>query len=231
MIIPLVGCSKKDDTATPTVVIQTPLQILQARANASDSTNARQDQTDIDLSNRITTEIATVSHYDDAPIIARLVALEGLNVSTIAAQIAFLNLWIQDYESDNISTRLSVVEARLVATPTPTVNATPTPTANVTPTPVPMGLLTKPIAYSPAIGNVSVVNGSVLFQWSDCNASLYEFWFGNNSNNLELWDTLDSDVQSFLWVAPEPNTYYFWRIRAVVGTTVKSSSFWFKTSP
>jgi len=235
MIIPLVGCSKSEDT--PTATIKTPIQLVNDRVNNSDMINTRQDQSLLDLSNRITTEVGAVTHYDDAPILARIVALEGLNLSAISAQITYLTLQLQDIADDNLSARLTALETKVNAhiTATPTVNATPTPTANVTPTPTavptPIGSLTKPIALYPTIGNTTVINGSILFQWTECNATVYEFWFGNNSNNLALIDTLDSDVQSFLWPATDSDTYYFWRIRAIVGTTVKSSSFWFKTSP
>jgi hypothetical protein len=112
MIIPLVGCSKKDETETAKV--KTPIQLLTDRVNASDIKNALQDQTDFDLSTRITNEIAAVSHYNDAPIIARIVALEALNwsnISSITEDIAWHNSRLSSLENYNVSPRLTTLES------------------------------------------------------------------------------------------------------------------------
>lgn len=117
MIIPLVGCSKKTDTTTPKVIPLTPEQIQNNRINASDTVDARQDQNITDLSNRITTEIAAVAHYNDAPIIARIVALEGSNTSTLPLNISdnsyitWLTTRITSLENLNIYARLNSLES------------------------------------------------------------------------------------------------------------------------
>ncbi len=230
----LVGCTKDD--STDKVVIKTPMQLLTDRVNTSESTNVRQDNDLLNHGSRIGTLETTVSGltaFDPAPITARIVALEGLNLSTWIAQISYINLQIVDLADDNCSTRLTALENKVNShiTATPTVNATPTPTANVTPTPtaIPVGLLSKPIAIYPEKGNISVPIGEINFEWSDCNATVYEFYFGNDPTNMSMLDSnIDSDVFNYnLYV--NTSDYYYWRIRAIVGTSVKSSSFWFKT--
>jgi hypothetical protein len=144
MIIPLVGCSKKADTTTPKVVPLTPMQVLTNRVNNSDTINARQDQNLIDLSNRMTTEIAAVSVFDHTPFTDRLVALEGLNMSTFVADLAFLNVRLATYDSYNISARLAALEARPLYAPTPNASVTPTPT----PTSTPSGVNHPPVILS-----------------------------------------------------------------------------------
>lgn len=234
----LTGCKKDDTTSTATPTVKTPIQQLNEsvwlyRTN-TDNALATHWASITDLVTRVGTLETTVSGltaFDPAPLTARVVALEGLNMSALSAQVSYINLQIADLADDNLSARLSALESRvnthITATPTPTANVTPTPTVNATPTPV----VTKPVAIYPTVGSV-IPNGSVMFQWTECNATVYEFWFGDNSNNMTPIDIeLYSDTQSFLWAAPNPDTYYFWRIRAISGTTVKSSSFWFKTAP
>jgi hypothetical protein len=144
MIIPLVGCSgKKDATTAAKTVPLTPMQILTNRVNNSDAINLAQDQTDIALSNRITTEIAAVSQVDLSPLTNRVVALEGLNMSTFGADLAFLNVRLATYDSYNISARLAYLESRINASPTPT--ATPN---GSTPTPTPSGVNHPPVILS-----------------------------------------------------------------------------------
>lgn len=230
-----VGCTKKQTTTNTSTL--TPLQALnesiQSRFEAIWVVDNRQDSDLTNHANRIGVLETASTPIDLAPLTNRVSALESLNMSAISAQVSYFNLWIEDYDAENISDRLTVLEARfnshingsVTPTPTPNASSTPTPTPIVTPT----GILTKPVAITPTVGNVSVQNGSIVFQWTECNASVYEFWFGSNSNSLVLIDTLESDVLSFLWPAPDSNTYYFWRVRAIVGTSVMSSSFWFKT--
>jgi len=219
----LVGCNKDEET-TPTATAKTPIQLLNESVDTRITAvyielGKKATNTDLSaLANRVGT-LEGQSAPDLSSIESRLEGLESLNISDsfsdILADIAFLKIQFQDI---------------IDAVPTPSVTPTPTPTgATPTPTTIPLGILTKPTAISPVIGETNQPNGSVLFAWSDCNASVYEFWIGTNTNNMLLIDTLDSDVQSFLWPCPESDTYYFWRIKAIVGTTSKSSSFWFKT--
>lgn len=211
-----VGCSKKSDTAK--VTPKTPIQLANDRINASDTINTRQDQNLIDLSNRITTEIAAVSHYNDAPLIARVTALEAFNISDLIAQNAYQNIRLASLESYNISARLATIEARLNASVTPT----PVPTSNCT-------SVTKPVAIYPELGNMSIVNGSILFRWQDSNASGYEFWFGTNPASLLKVDTLSKDALFYQFPATSPNTYYFWRVVAISPCGNLSTMWWFKT--
>ena len=147
MIIPLVGCSGKKDATTATKTVpKTPLQMLTDRVNASDIIDGRQDQSLIDLSNRITSEIAGITQVDLSPITSmvtslesRLSVLEGLNMSTFAADLTFLKVRLATYDAYNISTRLAALEARPVynVSPTPVPNGstpTPTPSTNMPPT-------------------------------------------------------------------------------------------------
>jgi hypothetical protein len=230
MIIPLVGCSKKADTTTPKVVPLTPMQVLTNRANASDVVDARQDQNITDLSNRITTEIAAVSQVDLSPINARLGVLEALNFSDLAGGLSFLTVRVASLESYNISGRLAAIEARLNASPTATPNASATPTPIPTATPsVNCSLVLKPVAIYPELGNMSMVNGSILFRWVDSNASGYEFWFGTNPASLLKVDTLSKDALFYPFPATGSNTYYFWRVVAISPCGNQSTMWWFKT--
>jgi hypothetical protein len=108
MIIPLVGCSKKDDTTTPKVTPRTPIQLVNDRVNASDTINTRQDT---DLQNHAS-RIGTLetNSVNLAPLTARVTALEALNISDLVAQFAFLNARLSSLESYNISTRLETLE-------------------------------------------------------------------------------------------------------------------------
>ena len=232
MIIPLVGCSsKKEDTGTK-VVPRTAIQLVNDRVNVSDATNARQDTNITDLSNRITTEIAAVSQVDLSPINARLGVLEALNFSDLAGGLSFLTVRVASLESYNISGRLAALEARIntsvpAVTPTPTPNgSTPTPTA--TPS-INCSLVLKPVAIYPELGNMSMVNGSILFRWVDSNASGYEFWFGTNPASLLKVDTLSKDALFYPFPATGSNTYYFWRVVAISPCGNQSTMWWFKT--
>jgi outer membrane lipoprotein-sorting protein len=233
MILPLVGCTTKKATTTGTT--QTPLQSLSARVNSSDAVNTRQDQNITDLSNRITTEIGAISHYNDAPILARVGVLESLNMSTFAGDLSFLTVRVSSLESYNISVRLAALEARPIYNPNISPTATPVSNGSTpTPTPIPTvapncSLVTKPVAIDPLNGNMSVANNSIMFQWSNCNATYYELYFGNNSNTMSLIANT-TDIPMF-WKDSEinPNTYYFWKVIAVSSCGNKSSSWWFKT--
>jgi hypothetical protein len=229
------GCSKKDASTGTKVVPKTPMQILTDRVNASDTKDSSQDQSIFDLSNRITNEIAAVARYDDAPIIARLGILEALNFSDLAGGLSFLTVRVASLESYNISVRLAALEARPIYNPnvsptvTPNVSATPTPTP-VTPTPtINCTLVTKPVSVFPTNGDMSVSNSTIMFQWSVCNATSYEFYFGNNSNTMTLIANT-TDIPMYLKNSEiMPNTYYFWKVIAVSPCGNKSSSWWFKT--
>jgi len=228
MIIPLVGCSKKDATTTPKVTPKTPMQLLTDRVNASDTKDAAQDQSLFDLSNRITSEIAAVSHYDDAPIKARLGVLESLGFADVVGNLSFLAVRVTSLESYNISARLTALEAKFSPTATPTPNgSTPTPTPIPTATPN-CTLVTKPVNIFPPNGDLNVSNSSIMFQWSDCNATSYNFYFGDNSNSMVLLANT-TDIPMFYNDEILPNTYYFWKVVAVSPCGNKSSSWWFKT--
>jgi hypothetical protein len=232
MIIPLVGCSKKDAGGTK-VVPKTPMQILTDRVNASDTKNGIQDQNIMDLSSRITTEIGSIAHYNDAPILARLGVLEALNFSDTIGSLSFLTVRVASLESYNISVRLAALEARPIYNP----NISPTATPNgstPTPTPIPTvalncTLVTKPVSVFPTNGDMAVSNSSIMFQWSVCNATSYEFYFGGNSNTMTLIANT-TDIPMYLKNSEiMPNTYYFWKVIAVSPCGNKSSSWWFKT--
>jgi hypothetical protein len=235
MIIPLVGCSKKESTTGTKAIPKTPLQILTDRVNASDTKDSAQDTSITDLSNRITTEIAAVSTFDHAPFTSRLVALESLNMSTFGADLAFVNIRLATYDSYNVSARLAYLESRINASPTATPvpnGSTPTPTP--TPTPIPTVALncttvTKPVSVFPTNGDMAVSNSTIMFQWSNCNATSYEFYFGNNSNTMTFIANT-TDIPMFLKNSEiMPNTYYFWKVIAISPCGNKSSSWWFKT--
>jgi len=232
MIIPLVGCSGKKDATTATKTVpKTPLQILTDRVNASDAINYTQDQTDIALSNRITTEIAAVSQVDLSPINARLGVLEALNFSDLAG--GFL-------ESYNISGRLAAIEARLNATPTPTpVGYTPTPTP-VTPTPTPTSVygcgVNRPVAIFPSPSSMSVNisgNGSTVnFEWTACtNAVRYEFYLSKDSANMGIpRANIYPPNHAYLYPVENSSTFYYWKVVAVSPCNVtEADAWWFKT--
>jgi hypothetical protein len=224
------GCSKKDASTGTKVVPKTPMQLVNDRVNASDAKNTQQDQSLFDLSNRITSEIAAVSQVDLSPINARLGVLEALNFSDLAGSLSFLTVRVASLESYNISGRLTAIEARLNAsvTPTPTINATPTPTPIPTVAPN-CTLVTKPVSVFPLNGDMAVSNSTIMFQWSVCNATSYEFYFGNNSNTMVLIANT-TDIPMFLKNSEiMPNTYYFWKVNAVSPCGNRSSSWWFKT--
>jgi len=207
----LVGCSKKTDTTgTTKTVPKTPVQLVNDRVNVSDSINGRQDTNIQDLANRVGT-LEGRPIIDLSSLTARVLALESLNNSII------------DDINASLSFRISVIEGKLAATPTPTVNATPT----VTPTNC--SLVTKPSAIYPQLGNMSVPNGSILFQWSNCNSSGYEFWFGTDPSALLNCATLGKDALFYPFPATSLNTYYFWRIVAVSNCGNQSTMWWFKT--
>jgi hypothetical protein len=227
MIIPLVGCSKKESTTGTKAIPKTPLQILTDRVNASDTKDSAQDTSITDLSNRITTEIAAVSTFDHAPFTSRLVALESLNMSTFGADLAFVNIRLATYDSYNVSARLAYLESRINASPT----ATPVPNGS-TPTPIPptnCSLVKKPASPSPNNGNMSMPNGSIMFQWAECNASGYEFWFGTDPAVLTRIAVLEKDVLAYPFPAPISNNYYFWRVVAISPCGNQSTMWWFKT--
>jgi hypothetical protein len=229
MIIPLVGCSKKESTTGTKAIPKTPLQILTDRVNASDTKDSAQDTSITDLSNRITTEIAAVSTFDHAPFTSRLVALESLNMSTFGADLAFVNIRLATYDSYNVSARLAYLESRINASPT----ATPVPNGSTpTPTPIPptnCSLVKKPASPSPNNGNMSMPNGSIMFQWAECNASGYEFWFGTDPAVLTRIAVLEKDVLAYPFPAPISNNYYFWRVVAISPCGNQSTMWWFKT--
>jgi len=227
----MVGCTTKKATTTTTT--QTPLQVLTARVNNSDAVNTRQDQNITDLSNRITTEVGAIAHVDLSPINARLGVLEALNTSNFAGDLSFLTVRVASLESYNISIRLAALEARLNASPTATPvpnGSTPTPTPTPTPTVAPnCSTVTKPVSVFPTNGDMAVSNSTIMFQWSNCNATSYEFYFGNNSNTMTFIANT-TDIPMFLKNSEiMPNTYYFWKVIAVSSCGNKSSSWWFKT--
>lgn len=234
MIVPLLGCTKKVATTTPTG--QTPLQLLSARVNATDAKDITQDSSLFSLSNRITA-VENRPVIDEGGILARLGVLEGFNISDITGDLSFLTVRVTSLESYNISARLASIEARLNAsatpTPTPTPNgSTPTPTPTATPIPTPplnCSTITKPVAVFPLNGNMSVSNSTIMFQWSNCNASSYDFYFGNNSNTMSLIANT-TDIPMYLKNSEIlPDTYYFWKVIAISTCGNKSSSWWFKT--
>ena len=229
MIIPLVGCSKKEATTGTKVVPKTPMQILTDRVNASDTKDSSQDQSIVDLSTRITTEIAAVSHYDDAPIKARIGVLESLGFADVVGNLSFLAVRVTSLEFYNISARLTALEAKFNTSPT----ATPVPNGSTpTPTPVPptnCSLVKKPASPSPNNGNMSMPNGSIMFQWAECNASGYEFWFGTDPSVLTRIAVLEKDVLAYPFPAPISNNYYFWRVVAISPCGNQSTMWWFKT--
>ena len=250
MIIPLVGCTTKKATTTGTT--KTPLALLTDRVNASDAVNTRQDQniTDrvnasdavntrqdqniTDLSNRITNEVGAITPQDLGPLTARIGILEALGFSDVVGNLSFLTIRVaslESYFSGYNSSQISLIFRNLlnmsvngtIVMPTPTpITPTPTPTVNCT-------LVTKPVALYPELGNMSMVNGSILFRWADSNASGYEFWFGTNPASLLKVDTLSKDALFYPFPATGSNTYYFWRVVALSPCGNQSTMWWFKT--
>ena len=233
MIIPLVGCSKGDDTGTKATP-RTPMQLVNDRVNASDAINTRQDLNLFDLSNRITNEVSAITQVDLGPLNARIGVLESLGFSEAMGNLSFLATRVTSLESYNIASRLTAIEIRLNAsatpTPTPSGSATPTPTATPVPTTTPnCTLVTKPVANYPLNGCMSVPNTHFVFEWSECNANYYELYFGNNSNTMSLLantGTANGYIMSSDFYA---DSYYFWKVVAVSPCGNKSSSWWFKT--
>jgi hypothetical protein len=225
MILPLVGCTTKKATTTGTT--QTPLQALSARVNSSDAVNTRQDQNITDLSNRITV-VENRPQADISPLTARVGVLESLNMSTFAGDLSFLAVRVASLESYNISSRLAALEARPICNTTTTVIVTPTPTPTTIPT-VNCSLVKKPVTIYPTNGAISIPNGSIMFQWVECNASGYKFYFGTDPAALTEIAILDKDVLAYPFPAPNPNTYYFWRVIALSPCGNQSTMWWFKT--
>lgn len=183
MIIPMVGCTTKKATTTGTT--QTPLQVLTGRVNASDSINSRQDQNITDLSNRIT-GVEGRPQVDISPLTARVLILEGLNLSNYNASLAFFGVRLSSLESYNISARLLALEtgsanisARLRA-----IEVLLNISTNVSPTPTPIGGNHAPIVYDIAYDNFSE---AIYYAILNCNASdqdgdsLTYTWFTNTS--------------------------------------------------
>jgi len=208
----LVGCSKKADTTTTKATPRTPVQLVNDRVNASDAINGRQDTNIQDLAGRVGT-LEGRPIIDLTSLTTRVLALEGLNNSALDAINA------------SLSYRMALIEAKLAATPTP--NATPTVTPTITPTNC--SLVTKPVGIYPQSGNMSIINGSILFQWANCNASGYEFWFGTDPSSLINCATLSKDALFYPWPVINTNTYYFWRIVAISPCGNQSTMWWFKT--
>jgi hypothetical protein len=234
MILPLVGCSsKKDDTDTAKVTPKTPIQLLADRVNASDSKNSQQDTDISDLATRITNEIAAVSTYNDAPIIARIVTLENANTSGLSDALGRITL-LESYivritalEDVNTSTRLSIIETQLnisKATATPT----PTPTPNTC-------VVQKPNAIFPPSGGMSInisENGSTVnFEWNNCvNADHYEFYLSMDSSNMGSSKNISSPLHVYRCPVTSNNTFYYWKIVSVsVCNQTAQDAWWFKT--
>lgn len=215
----LTGC-KKDDTATTTATVKTPIQQLTENmsaqfqsvwANENDQNNAL-----TNFGNRIgDIEIwkSGLVIPDYTSVTARLGVVELSNTNA-SADIAFIKIQITD-----ILNRLAGV---------PTTNATPTPTP--TPTPINCGVA-RPVAVSPSSGNTSVVNGTVLFEWSNCvNAHHYEFWFGSDASSMILAKNISAPVTFYTYPVPLSNTYYFWKVVSVSSCNItESDAWWFKT--
>lgn len=126
------GCSNKKDTGTTTpkaTIVPIPQRVsgLEDRV-----TYIEQHPVSPFDPTSLQTQITALHNYNDAPLVARVTALEGLNLSTFAADLAFVKVRLAAYDSYNISTRLTAIEARLNASPT----ATPLPNGS-TPTPTP----------------------------------------------------------------------------------------------
>ena len=207
-VLLLGGCKKAATTDTTTKAVpRTPVQLVNDRVNSSDAIDTRQDANIKDLTDRVGTLEGKPS-VDLTALTARIVALEGLNYSALMDSI-----------NASLSYRIALIEAKLAATPTPTANATPTNCS----------LVSKPIAIYPQLGNMSIPNGSVLFQWANSNASGYEFWFGTDPSALLNCATLGKDALFYPFPATSLNTYYFWRVVAISPCGNQSTMWWFKT--
>jgi hypothetical protein len=216
-----VGCTEK--TATPTTTVKTPLQNLSdsadLRFNAVALIDTRQDADILALANRITTEIASITGVDLGPLTARVSILEALNISDITASVSYQGIRVSALEALNISYRLTALEALHggnVSTPTPT------PVSNCS-------LVKKPVAIYPTNGNMSMPNTSIMFQWVECNASGYKFYFGTDPASLTEIAILEKDVLAYPFPAPSPDTYYFWRVISLSPCGNQSTMWWFKT--
>lgn len=89
----------------------------------------------------------------------------------------------------------------------------------------------KPTLTYPDTGNTSVFNGSVHFTWSDCgDGTLYDFYFSTSGSfgdpTLE-----DLEVSACDWIAPNSNTWYYWKVVATGGCGTKSATGYFRTAP
>jgi hypothetical protein len=231
MIIPMVGCTTKTTTNTSTI---TPIQQLNiSTAQRFESVWAVDNRQDADLTAHAVRigALETATHVDLTPLTNRVTTLEGLNLSNLAAMVAYINLWIADYETENISTRLTAVEARLSATPTPIPSATPNASATPTPT-IPCAL--KPDDPTPSNANTSINSSEVVLSWSDCfsgSDGTYYVYLSINDNFTNM--SLVAITQLTQYYANGdgiyPNSYYAWRVTAVSPCGNKSSSWWFKT--
>lgn len=218
MIIPLVGCSKKSDTTTPKVVPLTPMQVLTNRVNASDAKDSVQDQNIVDLANRITTEIGAITQVDLSPLTARIVALEGLNLSSFGADLAFVNVRLATYDGYNISARLTALEARPVPTPTPnaSVTPTPTPTGTVNHPPIILSLTASAMGTNQSWMVGCYANDSdhdvLHFNWAVTSGTVYPL----SSGDAVVWQLTVNGTQSIACQVNDGKDGYDIEIKTVV---------------
>lgn len=211
----LVGCGS-DDKTTPTATAKTPIQLLNESTAARFTSvwtalNAKATNTDLSaLANRVgTLEGQTAPNLapftaKDTALETRIAGLESLNISDtfsdILAEIAFLKLQ------------------------NPTGSPTPTPTSTV------QCGVQKPSVVTPAYGAMTVPNGSVHFEWTNClNAVTYQFWIGTDPSSMMNWKNVSAPAR-FLDYPVAANTYYYWKIVAVSPCGEKiADAWWFKT--
>lgn len=182
------GCSSKKSSTTtpPATVMPIPDRVsgLESRVTYIENHPNTFDAT------ALWSTVNALHNYDDTSVLARLVALEGLNMSNILADMSYANVRLLSLESYNISARLLALEARPVyaPTPVPTTTPTPVPNASVTPTPTPT---TVGGNHAPVVNDIAYDNfsESAYYAVLSCNAtdidgdSLTYTWFPSVINN------------------------------------------------
>lgn len=215
------GCTSKSKTSTSTPIsqLQTNVSALKTQIDTIDDTVWANNNDVSALKTQMANANSNLTGYSE-----RIANLEARNCSC--------NSTVATCDLSAINASLTMLGLRITALELLHAGATPTASPTPTPTYVNCGVQ-RPSAVSPASANTSVINGTVLFEWSSCsNAVRYEFWFGSDASNMLLAKNLSAPVTFYAYPVPLPNTYYFWKIVAISPCNVtESDAWWFRTAP
>jgi len=219
LLFAVVGCSSSGEASpTPTATAKTPIQVL-------DESVTTRFTAVWDLINSHTTSITNLGN--------RVGTLEGESspdVTALTTSLTALTTRVSGLESLNVSDQISDILAEIayiklqLGTPTPTpIGATPTPT------PIQCGVQ-KPSVVTPRYGSLTVPNGSVHFEWTNCaNAVTYEFWIGTDPSSMLNFKNVSAPAR-FLDYPVVAGSYYYWKVVAVSPCGYKvTDAWWFKT--